>query len=276
VLTLFPYYNRFSEDRIQNNHYISFLLPDDKNIIKQFKNNITQFSTLYFKSWRFHELLGNDFITGTKSFSNSGWSIPKIIRENRFPSLLSDSYKPRLYKTRNDPDLTVRDFIVLSMLTPNLRKSAKKCANSGVAIDNKISEREVYYRKMKLLEKEAIIPMPYWQDDIKHVIRLEAICNKTSRRLLISAAYECTTFFFGLTSEGIILFLNVPLPHVNEYVKYFKSLLDKMGIIEYSFTLSKNWSTGPSIVEIVKNWNYGPKGFTTAGLNISPNIFDYI
>ena len=162
------------------------------------------------------------------------------------------------------------------MLAVNLRKTAKDLSNSPLAFVNNISEREAYYRKIKLLKKEAIIPMPYWQDDIIYTVRIEVICNKKTSHLLISAARECTSFYYGLTSEGIILFLNVPLPHMNMYAEYFKSLLINFGDAEYRFTLSRNWGSGRSLMDIVEDWNYGPKGFTTKGLDISANIFDYI
>ncbi|MBN2230544.1 MAG: hypothetical protein JW779_13230 [Candidatus Thorarchaeota archaeon] len=270
-----PYYHLFSEDIISNHHYISFILPNDQDAIDSFRESISQFALFFFQFWRLDEILSVNLIAWTDNFSRSGWSIPKIILENRFPGSLSDDKKPKICRL-NNPRLTLRDFITLDTLVCNLHQSARVISGSAIAKRYEITEREAYYRKRKLFREDVIIPFPVWQDKELHSLRLEVICNKEVSYRLISAVQECTISTYGFTSKGVIFFLNVPYSHLNPYISYFESLLHQLDVVGYRFVISTFWVTGQSLIDIVENWKYGAKGFTTEGLDISADIFDYI
>lgn len=266
----YPFLNIVNEDNFSGHHYITFQLPSDKGVIEQFERSVTQLAEDRFTFWCLHEGVAAGFSRDMSLLDGDGWAYPAVLVLHGSIPELPSSFRPTF--SRNDVDSTYNpiDFLVSDTLGSDCRMSS-----SELAVYTGLSATTAQRRRKKLLAGGVTVPVAFWHQGFGH-IRVECECSKEMQRTILATALKVPMAAYYVTTKGIVLWLDVPLEHIGKYVSFYKSMFNSRKIVSHRLIVGKTWPTSRPRVDIVDGWNYGTRGYTIEGLDINPDILDYL
>ncbi|MFW9788519.1 MAG: MarR family transcriptional regulator [Candidatus Thorarchaeota archaeon] len=275
TLTRYPFFLKYTEDLINQNHYCVFIFPHEREVVNRFIESIPRFAMSNFASYRLHELTAAGFFYNTDLMTQKDWKISQSVLNNVHPEALPSDFMPMMHSCKNNPALQPRDFFVTQAIGNHFRAKACEVSHRLISLDIKMTREEASYRKRKLLKNDAVIPSVVWRKNRFCVLRIEILNSRLQRDKILAAALQCPYGVYSITSEGLVLWIGMPLSHSKLYIHYFNNLFESLEIKFRRLSMSKYWNGGGPITDVVGDWNYGPRGFSTRGLDLNPDLCDY-
>jgi hypothetical protein len=273
----YPFLNMIYEDRINQHHYMSFLFPDDSQAITQFKKSITEVGIDNFTYWSLQEGNAAGFSNNTELLNEEGWSCPEVVSHNECLPDLPLDFQPMSSRVNVDKSLTITDLKIASVLSGKCRATSKEISNILESSGFSISSSTVYRRRKRLLAKNELTPFAMWHDhSFSSHLRVEITCSQVVQNRFLAAALMLPNTAYYVTNDILVLWVNVPIEHISRYVEFFKERARTEDIEHIRLVLGKTWQGSRPLTDVVKEWNYSPGGFSIKGLDINPDMTDYI
>jgi hypothetical protein len=272
----YPFFNSFYEDKINQNHYLSFLLPHDCQVVSEFVGSFRKLASSIFLYWDLQEATAYGFSDNMDTLTVAGWSFPEELSEGMEHPELPNDFKPMISRCKRDTSLSSEDFVIANYLSGNCRLTSKDICALLLHHDTTISPSSAYKRKRKILARRIIIPYTYWVSEFESYLRVEITGSLCAQNSFLAAALKVPRTMYYITTDSLILWLSVPTEHIKRYVQFFvtNSKLENVGHIR--MVIGKYYMGSRMALDIVKDWGFGPKGYTVEGLDINPDVTDYI
>ncbi|MFW9794821.1 MAG: hypothetical protein ACFFEE_10990, partial [Candidatus Thorarchaeota archaeon] len=276
-VTNYPFFHTFYEDRINHHHYLSFLFPSDSDIVDEFIQSMKKLAKLTFRYWNLQEGVAYGFSNNMDLLTERGWSLPNNLLEQTDSPMLSKEFQPTIRMCEFDDSLSPTDLVLSGYLSHNCRMTSKYLSNALHSIGISISPSSAYHRRRKLLTKGIVVPLTMWFDrkDSAH-LRFEVTGSLRVRNEILASALRMPEVAYYITSESLILWLSIPIEHVKEYVQFCEIKSKSERVKHKRLVIGKAWSGSGPLIDIVKDWKFGSNGYTVEGLDINPNLTDYI
>lgn len=267
----YPFLNIANEDRFNGHHYLTFQLPNDKSVVHEFKRSISDLAGERFTYWRLQEGIAGGFSKNMGLLNEDGWAYPEELVHSDTPPTIASEFQPMIKKCDSEPLYDYCDFLVSDVLSSDCRLPA-----SAISTRTGLRPSAVYRKKQKLLSRGVVQPLTLWTHvDFGH-LRIECDCSQDMTNSLLAIALKLPMVAYYITTQGIVLWMDVPTDHISRYIKYFRGMFDSDGVSSHRMVIGKTWTGGRPRADIARDWKIGPRGFTIEGIDISPDIADYI
>ncbi|MFX1606747.1 MAG: hypothetical protein ACFFDD_12710 [Promethearchaeota archaeon] len=267
----YPFLNIANEDRLNGHHYLTFQLPNDRRTIDVFRRSVTKLANEQFSYWRLHEGFAAGFSKNMDLLNEEGWAYPQELVPNESPPELVSDFQPMIYRCKFDPLYDLIDFKVSDVLSSDCRLSS-----SSISTRTGLSTNVAYRRKEKLLSRGMVLPLTFWTEVNSGHIRIECDCSRNMKNTILASAFKLPEVAYYITTTGIVLWVDVPIVHIEKYTEYFNSMLDSKDVSSHRMVIGKTWLGSRPRSDITKDWKFGQRGFTIEGLDIDPDILDYV
>ncbi|MFX0107386.1 MAG: hypothetical protein ACFE7R_03815 [Candidatus Hodarchaeota archaeon] len=244
--------------------YASFMIPGPKSNFEVFEEHARDVSNILFDYSCLHTQIGSGADTNLSLFDGTNWRFPdelvKCINEEADWSgekairvLLCQGYQKGLSED---------DFLILNNYRLDIRAPPREISANLRMRGWNFDARQVAQTIRKMNDKKAVLPFLIFDSvGLSTNFCFEVVCTKPWRESILQSCPYLPSSTYFLSSQGIIIWAQVPSNQQVEYYQLFRTLEDCSGIQSVHPIMTIKQHGSRSELDLTKFWRYGSEGW---------------
>ncbi len=263
-LAEFPFTKNILTTAMSEFGYAALLFPSTEEGYRVLRDSVRKLTGPVFRSTTLHEQKALGAATNLNLYDGLKWAYPEALSERlKDAARTTDSSRGPLLRCQGPTKGLVKvDFAIAAQLKLSSREPPSLIAHrlrlKGFEVESKqVSESLQKMKAMGLL-------LPYLMlggMGLNANFCFEILCTSEIADRILAAVPETPQSTYYVSSNGVIIWINVPSVNQVEYYQAFRALeqIDHVTAVNPIMTITRVGSR--SMLDLTKNWSFGPRGW---------------